>query len=68
MRESRRRQRRTKVASAEMVQFIFRNSEVTVTTIQADHQVRKYPHRGFMKVFESGNVNANFCFETAQIP
>lgn len=51
-----------------MVQFIFRNSEVTVTTIQADHQVRKYPHRGFMKVFESGNVNANFCFETAQIP
>jgi hypothetical protein len=37
--------------------------ELREAAMQADHELRKNPHDGFVQTFESGEVDSNFAAE-----
>ena len=47
------------------LQLPFRNDELRGTAMQADHELRKNPHDGFVQTLESPEVDGNFAVEHA---
>jgi DNA-binding NarL/FixJ family response regulator len=51
------------VASLELSQLSFRNSKFCHATIQAHHNLRKYPHDRFVNIFQSEKMDAHLRAE-----
>jgi hypothetical protein len=46
-----------------LAQFSFRNSKFRGATIQADNNLRKYPHDGLINIFQFGKMDAHLHAE-----
>jgi len=51
------------VALFELAQLSFRHREFRHATIQADNNLRKYPHDGLINIFQFGKMDAHFRAE-----
>jgi hypothetical protein len=55
------------VSLCELAQFSFRNSKFRGATIQADNNLRKYPHDGLVNILEFGNMDAHHRAEFLRV-
>ncbi len=55
--------RRRGVFLCELAPFGLRNDKFGAATIQADNNLRGYPHRGLVNIFQSGEMDAHIRAE-----